>query len=81
MRTGCPLCLCHGLAVYSGVQSMQGHEEADVEIRLKVWRGGVPAGMLIMLVNSCANRDIHNQIVGVCLVGQDITTQRIVMDR
>lgn len=37
--------------------------------------------MLIMLVNSCANRDIHNQIVGVCLVGQDITTQRIVMDR
>ena len=52
-----------------------------MEIRLKVWREGVPAGVLIMLVNSCANRDIHNHIVGVCLVGQDITTQKIVMDR
>ncbi|GJP36825.1 hypothetical protein CLOM_g21298 [Closterium sp. NIES-68] len=63
------------------VSSLQGREESDVEIRLKVWRNGVPAGVLIMLVNSCANRDIHNQIVGVCLVGQDITTQKIVMDR
>ncbi|CAI6010393.1 unnamed protein product [Closterium sp. NIES-65] len=63
------------------VSSLQGREESDVEIRLKVWRSGVPAGVLIMLVNSCANRDIHNQIVGVCLVGQDITTQKIVMDR
>nr|AYW35331.1 phytochrome [Spirogyra varians] len=63
------------------LSSMQGHEESDVEIQLKVWRNGIPAGSLVMLVNSCVNRDVNDKIVGVCLVGQDITTQKIVLDK
>lgn len=33
------------------------------------------------MVNACSSRDYANNIVGVCFVGQDVTGQRVVMDK
>ena len=52
-----------------------------MEIQLKVWREGVAAGFVIIMVNTCSNRDVDENVVGVCLVGHDITTQKIAIDR
>lgn len=34
-----------------------------------------------MVVNACCSKDYTNNIVGVCFVGQDITGQKVVMDK
>eukprot|EP00897_Mesotaenium_endlicherianum_P000608 jgi/Mesen1/10548/ME000083S10060 len=54
--------------------ALRGHEESGVEVQLKVMQDGEPAGIVHMLVNSCAHRDMHNRVVGVCLVGQGVAT-------
>lgn len=36
---------------------------------------------LYIVVNACTSRDYTNDIVGVCFVGQDITSEKIVMDK
>lgn len=34
-----------------------------------------------MIVNACSSKDYTNNIVGVCFVGQDVTGQKVVMDK
>lgn len=34
-----------------------------------------------MVVNACSSKDYTNKIVGVCFVGQDVTGQKVVMDK
>lgn len=33
------------------------------------------------MASACASRDYTNNVVGVCFVGQDITSERVVMDK
>nr|AHZ64008.1 phytochrome [Chaetosphaeridium globosum] len=69
--------------------ALRGEEEQNVEIRLRLWPGqpGQTKGPetdvdeVILVVNACASRDVHDKVVGVCFVGQDITTQKVIMDK
>lgn len=33
------------------------------------------------MVNACASRDYTENVVGVCFVGQDVTSEKVVMDK
>ncbi|GBG91371.1 hypothetical protein CBR_g52258 [Chara braunii] len=63
--------------------ALQGEEEQDVEIKLKTFfqshRSGL--GHVILVVNACSSRDVNENVVGVCFVGQDVTGQKIVADK
>lgn len=38
-------------------------------------------GPVILVVNACASRNIHDDVVGVCFVAQDITSHKMIMDK
>eukprot|EP00475_Leptophrys_vorax_P026987 TRINITY_DN3841_c0_g1_i2.p1 TRINITY_DN3841_c0_g1~~TRINITY_DN3841_c0_g1_i2.p1 ORF type:complete len:771 (-),score=91.47 TRINITY_DN3841_c0_g1_i2:535-2736(-) len=65
--------------------ALQGEEEQNVEIQLRTWGAQQAAsggsGAISLVVNACASRDVSEQVVGVCFVGQDVTGQKRVMDK
>ncbi|KAK6918723.1 PAS fold-2 [Dillenia turbinata] len=61
--------------------ALQGVEERNVEMKLKTVVPQENNGPVILVVNACCNRDLKENIVGVCFIGQDITGQKIVMDK
>lgn len=36
---------------------------------------------MILIVNACSSRDVTENVVGVCFVGQDVTGQKQVLDK
>lgn len=63
------------------ILALQGTEERNVEIKLKTFGPQENNGPVILVVNACCNRDTQENVVGVCFVGQDITVQKIIMDK
>ncbi|OMO61803.1 Phytochrome [Corchorus olitorius] len=60
---------------------MAGIEEQSVEIKLKTSRCQENNGPIILVVNACCSRDTKENVVGVCFVGQDLTGQKLVMNK
>lgn len=60
---------------------MAGTEEQNVEIKLKSLGHPEDKGPVILVGNACCSRDINENIVGVCFIGQDITGQKMIMDK
>lgn len=61
-----------------------GQEEQNVEIQLKTWGEQCVLGSkeaIILVVNACASRDVSDNVVGVCFVGQDVTGEKVVLDK
>ncbi|KAL6975497.1 hypothetical protein U1Q18_024293 [Sarracenia purpurea var. burkii] len=58
----------------------RGTEEQNVEIELKTFGHQQNNGPIILVANACCNRDVNENIVGICFVGQDITGQKLIMD-
>ncbi|KAK9284772.1 hypothetical protein L1049_025127 [Liquidambar formosana] len=61
--------------------ALQGTEEKNIEIKLKTFGPRENNGPVILVVNACCSRDIRENVVGVCFVGQDVTGQKMVMDK
>lgn len=61
--------------------ALQGEEEQNVEIKLKTFGLQEEKGPVVLIVNACSSRDLEENVVGVCFVAQDVTWQRIVMDK
>eukprot|EP00249_Psilotum_nudum_P018447 c26809_g1_i1 orf=964-4344(-) len=61
--------------------ALQGEEERNVEIKLKTFGTQADKGPVILVVNACASRNITANVVGVCFVGQDVTGEKVVMDK
>lgn len=38
-------------------------------------------GAVILIVNACSSRDVQENVVGVCFVGQDVTGQKMLHDK
>ena len=55
----------------------------DIEIHLKTYgqQHIDKRPLVILIVNTCCSRDVHNNVVGVCFVGQDVTGQKMALDR
>ncbi|OVA16797.1 PAS domain [Macleaya cordata] len=61
--------------------ALQGDEDKNVEIKLKTFGPQKLNKGVFVVVNACSSKDYLNNIVGVCFVGQDITNQKVVMDK
>nr|AHZ63996.1 phytochrome [Bryum argenteum] len=59
----------------------QGEEEQNVEIKLKTFGTQTDKDAVILVVNACSSRDVSDSVVGVCFVGQDVTGQKVYMDK
>lgn len=58
-----------------------GDEEQNIEIQLKTFGPQKEKGAVILIVNACSSRDVTDNVVGVCFVGQDVTGQKQVLDK
>lgn len=63
------------------VLHLAGEEEQNVEIKLQTYGAQKEKGAVILIVNACSSRDVTDNVVGVCFVGQDVTSQKVVMDK
>nr|AHZ63947.1 phytochrome [Pilularia globulifera] len=61
--------------------ALEGEEKQNVEIKLKTYGHQAENGPVILIVNTCSSRDFTENVVGVCFVGQDVTKQKVVMDK
>ncbi|KAF3456361.1 hypothetical protein FNV43_RR01011 [Rhamnella rubrinervis] len=61
-------------------RALKGEEDKNVEIKMKTF-GAEHNNPIFVVVNACSSKDYTNNIVGVCFVGQDVTGQKVVMDK
>ncbi|KAF3506364.1 hypothetical protein F2Q69_00003621 [Brassica cretica] len=61
--------------------ALRGDEDKNVEVKLKTFSPELQGKAVFVVVNACSSKDYLNNIVGVCFVGQDVTGQKIVMDK
>ncbi|CAL5346851.1 unnamed protein product [Camellia sinensis] len=61
--------------------ALRGEEDKNVEIKLKTSGSEQHKKAVFLVVNACSSKDYTNNIVGVCFVGQDVTDQKVVMDK
>lgn len=62
-------------------RALRGEEDKNVEIKLRTFGPQDPEKAIFVVVNACSSKDYTNNIVGVCFVGQDVTGQKVVMDK
>ncbi|XP_022741853.1 phytochrome B-like [Durio zibethinus] len=62
-------------------RALQGKEDKNVEIKLRTFGSEDHKKAIYVVVNACSSKDYTNDIVGVCFVGQDVTGQKVVMDK
>ncbi|XP_023885557.2 phytochrome A [Quercus suber] len=61
--------------------ALQGKEEQNIQFEIKTHGSKSDSGPISLVVNACASKDLRDNVVGVCFVAQDITGQKIVMDK
>ncbi|KAI3870457.1 hypothetical protein MKW92_017920 [Papaver armeniacum] len=63
-------------------RALKGEEEdKNVELKLKTFGPQKLSKSVFLVVNACSSKDYLNNIIGVCFVGQDITSQKVVLDK
>ncbi|CAA3029457.1 phytochrome e [Olea europaea subsp. europaea] len=62
-------------------RALKGEEDKNVEVKLLRFGIQTPNSDIYLLANACTSRDYKNDIVGVCFTAQDITSEKIVMDK
>ncbi|KAJ4722007.1 Phytochrome [Melia azedarach] len=62
-------------------RALKGEEDKNVEIKLRTFGSENDKKAVFVVVNACSSKDYTNSIVGVCFVGQDVTGQKVVMDK
>ena len=72
---------CYIVVVVHTFSLFSGEEEKNIEIKLKTYGEQAQKGPVILVVNACSRRDYTDNVVGVCFVGQDVTNQKVVMDK
>ncbi|GAB4850793.1 hypothetical protein Ancab_030093 [Ancistrocladus abbreviatus] len=61
--------------------ALRGEEDKNIEIKLRTFGSEKENKAVYVIVNACSSKDYTNNIVGVCFVGQDVTGQKLVMDK
>lgn len=58
-----------------------GDEGKNVEIKLRTFGSEDHKKAIYVVVNACSSKDYTNNIIGVCFIAQDVTGQKVVMDK
>uniref|UniRef100_A0A2P2J8P7 Phytochrome n=1 Tax=Rhizophora mucronata TaxID=61149 RepID=A0A2P2J8P7_RHIMU len=61
--------------------ALQGVEEKSIEIKLRTFGPLESSGPVFLVVNACCSRDTRDNVVGICFTGQDLTVQKMVIDK
>ncbi|GER25624.1 phytochrome [Striga asiatica] len=61
--------------------ALRGEERKNVELRLRTFGSEASKNAVFIMVNACLSKDYTEKVVGVCFVGQDVTSQKVVMDK
>ncbi|XVF25532.1 hypothetical protein REPUB_Repub13aG0220500 [Reevesia pubescens] len=62
-------------------RALQGEEDKNVELILRKFGLHQQKSVIYIVVNACISRDYTNDVLGVCFVGKDITSEKVVMDK
>ncbi|KAL4592414.1 hypothetical protein LXL04_005408 [Taraxacum kok-saghyz] len=62
-------------------RALKGEEDKNVEIKLRTFNSSLEETAVFVVVNACSSKDYTDNIVGVCFIGQDVTGQKVVMDK
>ncbi|KAM7505905.1 hypothetical protein LguiB_004809 [Lonicera macranthoides] len=62
-------------------RAFQGEEDKNVELKLQKFGTDQQDSVVYIVANACISRDFSNNVVGVCFAGQDITSEKIVLDK
>ncbi|KAF5475212.1 hypothetical protein F2P56_007042 [Juglans regia] len=62
-------------------RALQGEEDRNIELKLKNFGVDQNKSVVYIVVNACRSKDYTNNIVGVCFVGQDVTSEKVIMDK
>ncbi|KAJ4969431.1 hypothetical protein NE237_016132 [Protea cynaroides] len=62
-------------------RALRGEEDKNVEIKLRTFGSQQLEKAIFVVVNACSSKDYMGNIIGVCFVGQDVTGQKVVMDK
>lgn len=62
-------------------RALLGEEDKNVELKLRKFELQKQHSVVYILVNGCTSRDYKNNVKGVCFVGQDITHEKVLMDK
>ncbi|KAI3863807.1 hypothetical protein MKW98_031399 [Papaver atlanticum] len=62
-------------------RALKGEEDKNVELKLKTFGPQKLSKSVFLVVNACSSKDYLNNIVGVGFVCQDITSQKVVLDK
>lgn len=62
-------------------RALKGEEDKNVEIKMLTFGPEDQRTPVFVVVNACSSRDYTDNIVGVCFVGQDVTCQKVFMDK
>lgn len=71
----------HGAVENILCRALQGEEDKNVKLKLKNFRPGPQNSEVYIVANACTSRDYTNNVVGVCFLGQDVTSEKVVMDK
>ncbi|KAL0457501.1 UNVERIFIED_CONTAM: Phytochrome B [Sesamum latifolium] len=70
-----------GNTLLPNITCINEEEDKNVELRLKTFGTETSKKDVYLVVNACSSKDHTNNIVGVCFVGQDVTEQKVMMDK
>ncbi|KAG7603970.1 Phytochrome C [Arabidopsis thaliana] len=56
--------------------ALEGSEERGAEIRIRAFGPKRKSSPVELVVNTCCSRDMTNNVLGVCFIGQDVTGQK-----
>ncbi|XP_019052071.1 PREDICTED: phytochrome E-like [Nelumbo nucifera] len=62
-------------------QALRGEEDKNIELKLKTFGLEQQNPAVFIMANACSSRDYTNTVVGVCFVGQDVTGEKLIMDK
>lgn len=62
-------------------RALQGEEDKNIEVKLLKYGMHSENSAVYLVVNACTSRDYTGTVVGVCFVGQDVTSEKVVHDK
>ncbi|XP_021825661.1 phytochrome E isoform X1 [Prunus avium] len=62
-------------------RALQGEEDKNIELKLRNFGHSQHNSVVYVVANTCTSRNHAKNVVGVCFVGQDITCEKVVMDK
>ncbi|KAK4742751.1 hypothetical protein SAY87_000752 [Trapa incisa] len=63
-------------------RALQGEEGRDIELKFRTFDPQQKQNSIVyILANTCTSRDYEGNIIGACFIGQDITGEKVMMDK